>query len=182
MKCNTDSTKVILNTHPFKVEECRLTKNGEPLSHPYYRLFCPDWVNILPVTKDGRFIMIRQYRVGLNAITLETPGGVIDAGEEPIKTASRELEEETGYVSSKIISLGKFATNPAVQNNYLHTFLALDCYLNPARKNFPDDEEDITVELTTREKLNQYTQNGTFNHALAVLSTTLGLKYLDQQS
>src|SRR5258706_16415792 len=58
---------------------------------------CRDWVSVVPVTRDGKFVLVRQYRIGIDAPTLEIPGGVIDEGQEPPGAALRELREETGY-------------------------------------------------------------------------------------
>ena len=56
-----------------------------------------DWVNMVALTKDGLSIMVDQYRFGIGERTLETSGGMVDAGETPLAAAQRELLEETGY-------------------------------------------------------------------------------------
>ena len=85
----------------------------------------PDWVNVIPVTPQGKVVVIRQYRHGTGEISLEIPGGVVDAGESHEETARRELLEETGYTAGEIIPIGRVAANPAIQDNHMHTFLAL---------------------------------------------------------
>ncbi len=60
-----------------------------------------DWVNVVALTKDGLSIMVDQYRFGIGERTLETPGGMVDAGETPLAAAQRELLEETGYGGGK---------------------------------------------------------------------------------
>ena len=62
----------------------------------YYVLEYPDWVNVIAITKDGHFVMERQYRHALGCTCFELPCGVIEQGETPIEAAMRELEEETG--------------------------------------------------------------------------------------
>lgn len=57
----------------------------------------PSWVNVVPITTEGNVVLIRQYRHGIQDVTLEIPGGMIDDGEEPQAAALRELLEETGY-------------------------------------------------------------------------------------
>ena len=56
------------------------------------------WVNLVPITEQHEIVMIRQYRHGSQRVTLEIPGGMVDAGEEPRKAAVRECQEETGYI------------------------------------------------------------------------------------
>src|SRR5579859_5168356 len=89
-----------------------------------YTFACRDWVSVVPVTKDGDFVLVRQYRIGIDAPTLEIPGGVIDDGQEPAFAALRELREETGYGGGTLVSLGATQPNPALQNNWHHMFLA----------------------------------------------------------
>jgi ADP-ribose pyrophosphatase len=55
---------------------------------------------VIPVTTEGKLIMIRQFRYPLKKVFVEFPAGKIDKGEEPLKTAQRELLEETGYIAS----------------------------------------------------------------------------------
>ena len=65
-----------------------------------------DWVNVVALTPEGDSIMIRQFRFGVGYSTLETPGGMVDAGETSRQAAERELFEETGYRSDKWTYLG----------------------------------------------------------------------------
>ena len=63
----------------------------------FYVLEYPDWVNVIAITEDGKFVMERQYRHGLGKTCFEIPAGVIEEGEDPLDAAKRELMEETGY-------------------------------------------------------------------------------------
>ena len=75
-----------------------------------------------------RSYLVEQYRYGIEAPTLELAGGVCDVDEAPLETAKRELLEETGFASNDWISLGQVSSNPAMQDNYTHSFLALKLY------------------------------------------------------
>ena len=58
---------------------------------------------VVAVDKDGKLLMVRQYRNALDRETLEIPAGALDTAEEPTQTAAaRELEEETGYKAGKL--------------------------------------------------------------------------------
>ncbi len=90
----------------------------------FIKLTPPDWVTVIPVLPDGRFLMVRQYRHGSAALSEEFPAGVIDEGEEPLEAARRELLEETGYRAGKWKHIGEINPNPAFMTNTSHTFLA----------------------------------------------------------
>jgi len=84
----------------------------------------PDWVTVIPVLPDGKFLMVRQYRHGSAALSEEFPAGVIDEGEEALAAARRELLEETGYRAGKWTHIGQINPNPAFMTNTSHTYLA----------------------------------------------------------
>jgi len=171
--------RILLKTIPFVVEELDLVGRSGSLHHPYHRLVCGDWVNILPVTHDGKAILIRQPRAGSLTDTLEVPGGLVDPGEKDLMLAAlREMEEETGYTSQRVLPLGSINPNPAIMNNRCHFFVALSSFLNPSRKHFPDAEEDITVEVTPVADLDHLVRTGQIDHALAALCIMLAAKYI----
>ena len=95
--------------------------------HAFYRLQGPDWVNVIAFTGGGELLVVEQFRHGIDAPTLEIPGGSCDEGETPRQSAERELREETGYAAEAWIDLGHCAPNPATLSNRCHSFLALDC-------------------------------------------------------
>ena len=166
----------VLSTMPFTVEKLDFEFNGK-LTHPFHRICCPDWVNILPVTTDGNVVLIKQHRAGSLSYVLETPGGMIDPHEkEPMHAAARELEEETGYAAEKLVPLGAMNPNPAFHNNKSHFFLALGCSIQVDRKHFPDPGEDIEVVLTKLDKVEGLVQQGKVDNIICALCILLGLK------
>jgi len=179
MRLKIDSKTDVLKTNPFTVEELRVTGEKGPVAHPWHRLVCRDWVNILPVTLDNRAVLIRQPRIGSATEVLEVPGGVMDPNErDPTLAAMRELEEETGFTSQRVLSLGQINPNPAIMSNRCHFFVALGCHLNPQRKHFPDAEEVIDVEFVPVNELEALVRFGRIDHALAALCIMLAAKYV----
>src|ERR1700753_1586705 len=86
----------------FRRDQCELP-DGRVMPN-YYVMEFPDWANIVPVTEDGRIVLVEQYRHAIGHVCLEIPGGSTDtkAFEEPKKAALRELLEETGYVPDDV--------------------------------------------------------------------------------
>ncbi len=125
----------------------------------------PDWVNVVPFTEEGDVILVRQFRFGTWANSLEIPGGVVDPGEDPATTAARELEEETGYRAT-VELLGVSHPNPAIQGNRLHSFVARACVKCGDQR--PDPSEDLRVEIVPKAKLRALVLAGQVTHSLVL--------------
>lgn len=84
-------------------------------------------VCVVPLTKEGEVVCIRQYRYALGRVTLEIPAGKFDyIGEDHREAALRELREETGYTTQKLIDIGPLATSPALLTEIIYCYLAED--------------------------------------------------------
>jgi ADP-ribose pyrophosphatase len=125
-----------------------------------------DWVNMVVLDGERRCVMIRQYRFGVGYTTLETPGGMVDPGEDSFTAAMRELREETGYVSDKWSYLGAVEPNPAFHNHLCHHWLAEDAYVEQHQD--LGEGEMIAVELMTEDEVRAAVNGGELKHALAL--------------
>lgn len=128
-------------------------------------LRAPDWVNVVPLLPDGRVLLIRQWRYGVAAPTLEIPGGMVE-GEEPRRAAERELLEETGYRARSWERLGELHPNPAFIANRIVTWLATD--LERVGEPEGDGEEEITVETAPLAEIPRLVATGAITHSLVV--------------
>jgi ADP-ribose pyrophosphatase len=159
------------NIKIFHSKILSLTKNEcyhpyKQINHSFISLNSPDWINIVAVTDDKKFIMVKQHRLGIDEITLETPGGLTETDESPEITAIRELQEETGYEAGNIHLLKKLAVNPAILNNNIYFFYAENCKKNHSQT--LDEAEDIEVYTFTRDEICEMINNDKINHSLIV--------------
>ncbi|NEP16274.1 MAG: NUDIX hydrolase [Leptolyngbya sp. SIO4C1] len=100
----------------------------------------------VPVTADGALVLVRQYRFAVRGRLLEFPAGTLEAGETPLATIQRELEEETGYSASQWQPLGKFPLAPGYSDEIIYTFLATQLEQLAVQPEL-DADEDIEVVL-----------------------------------
>lgn len=105
----------------------------------------PDWVNVIALTAQGEIVLVRQFRFGIDGFSLEIPGGVMEAGEEPLAAGLRELREETGFTGARARLLGSTHPNPAIQSNRCHFVLVEDAVRSEALEWDPDEEMEITT-------------------------------------
>lgn len=135
-----------------------------------------DWANVLALTKNNEAVLVKQYRHGVQEISLELPGGVVDDGENPLEGAKRELLEETGYRAGQIIEVGKFYPNPAIQQNTLYCYLATNAEW--VGEQHLDESEEIEVVLVPLDELVEMVKQGRIMHALNVAVLFQALAYL----
>ncbi len=118
----------------------------------FYIVERPDFVMIVPQTEDKKFILVRQYRHGVEDIILNFPMGFIIKGEKPKATAERELFEETGFSGGHIEPLGNFLLAPPFTKTTVYAFMAMGLKENNEVKNFADIEEiDKVVSVSEKE-------------------------------
>jgi ADP-ribose pyrophosphatase len=145
----------------------------------FYCIDSPDWCNIIPITANNEVVLIEQFRHGVQKVTLEIPGGIIDEDEDPQTAAARELMEETGYAAGEIVSLGTAHPNPAIQNNTVHLFLGRNCE-KQSEPSFDSNEHTVT-RLVPLAEIRNLIESGEITHSL-VLNSFLRLFLLEAKS
>ena len=111
------------HTRIFDVQSVRYRHPGRKTERDFFVIAAPDWVNVVALTPDHQLVLVRQFRFGTDEFSLEIPGGVIEAGEDPVAAGRRELREESGYSGPRARLLGRVHPNPAMQNNRCHLVL-----------------------------------------------------------
>lgn len=109
----------------------------------------PGAVAVLAFTKDGKLVLVRQYRNPLEKIILEIPAGKLEPGEDPKACAFRELEEETGYRAKEMEPVVSFYTSPGFADEKIYLFEARG--LDKGEMH-PDTDEFVEVEEVTLEE------------------------------
>ena len=113
----------------------------------------------VPITKDNKVIILRQYRFAVSRYLLEFPAGTLEIGETPINSIKRELQEETGYKADKWDEIGTLVPAPGYADEEIHLFLARNISkLNSAPKG--DLDEDIEVLIMSPDKLDNLISSG----------------------
>ena len=159
-------------------DKCELP-NGK-IMPAFYVLEYPTWVTALAITKEGKVVMVQQYRHGIEEVCIETPGGVVDAGEEPETAIKRELLEETGYAFDTFECLGKVCANPSTGNNYLYMYLATGG-VKVAEQNL-DETEDVEVKFFTIEEVKNLIRENKIVQALHTSCIFYALNRLNEIS
>ena len=169
----TTEQKRLLHTPVFDVySQHESAANG--LEGDYVGIHAPDWVVVMAV-HDGNFVLVRQWRHGEDRITLEFPGGGADEGEDPVRTALRELEEETGYRAGKITCLGRVSANPALFKNHFSVFLAEEL-VQTGCQHLDADELLKYEELPVEEVIRRF-GDGELTHAYMGTALALYFRY-----
>lgn len=166
--------ETLLIASRFRVE--RVTQrlaNGDTFTRDVVRH--PGAVVIVPVLDDGRICLIRNYRVAVDRELLELPAGTLEAGEEPIATAERELIEETGYRATTLTPLHEFYMSPGILDERMVAFLATGLSAgDPAR----EAGEQIENYLVSPSQLDQLLRDGKIQDSKSLSTLLFYLRYV----
>ncbi|MEL6261131.1 MAG: NUDIX hydrolase [Cyanobacteria bacterium J06626_6] len=120
----------------------------------------PGGAMAVPVTAEGQFVLVRQYRFAMQGRLIEFPAGTVEVGEEPLTTIQREIQEETGYKADTWKNLGRFPNAPGYSDEIIYAYLATDLTLLPEGPQLEEDE-DLEVLLMDAEALEKEILSGT---------------------
>ncbi|WP_026369324.1 NUDIX hydrolase [Kallotenue papyrolyticum] len=162
-----ETSEIVFDARIFKVRRQRSRLAGNGRRAEFYVLDSPDWVNVVPVTPEGKILLVAQFRHGTGTISLETPGGLVDAGESPLDAAARELREETGYTARTLRILGATDANPAFMNNRFTAVLAED--VTQTDPTAWDEHEELEPRLVDRAELEALLRRGLIRNTFTVL-------------
>lgn len=170
-------TEVLLKT---PIGSFNTTRKVDPkgVERKYISMKAPDWVCAIVQLGVGSddFVMVRQFRHGVNHEVVEYPSGMVDEGEQALQALYRELDEELGITKDNVLSVSELYTaspNPAFMEN------KITCYhvvVNGYGKNHPDEDEFLETVIVKKADMESIVCQNDYNammrlaweHALAI--------------
>ena len=143
----------------------------------FYQVLMRDFVMIVPVDTDGRFVFVRGYKHGPRSMTLSPPGGLIEAAETPLAAGVRELREETGHAGGDWRPLGSYVVDANRHCGTMHLFLARDVRYEQAP--MWDDTEPLEVVRLGRAEAVEALADGQLGCLAAAAAVTIALALMD---
>lgn len=173
----TKTRSTVLDQRPWLLVENHIVELPDGRLIPNWPwIITADYVNVVAVTAEERFICFRQVKYGVEGTTLGIVGGFIEEGEAPIRAAGRELLEETGYESTDWIPLGSYRVDPNRGVAIGHLYLARQAqYVTPRNA---DDLEEQEILLLTRSEMETALARGEFKVLAWAAAIALALHQL----
>jgi ADP-ribose pyrophosphatase len=172
--------KIVFQCSIFNVKEKKAQTQDKNHSLNVYTLDCSNWVNVVPITASGKIVLIEQHRFGTNSFTLEVPGGAVNLGENDVTLAAiRELEEETGLTSQRLLALAGYSPNAAILSNKVTYFIAFDVQPLQVPINHNDPFENIKMHFIDFKEALELARTGQITNVLSAFALLLAEPYLN---
>lgn len=160
-KWHINKSEYLLTTPWLVVRKDAVTLPTGAEMDDYYVLEYPEWVTVIAITEEGKFVMERQYRHGIQETFYEICGGTVEKGEDPLLAAKRELLEETGFGEGEWSYFMTTSPNPSAMTNTCHTYIAKG--VKQVSEQNLEKTEDIDIHLLSKNELLNVMMNGGIN-------------------
>jgi ADP-ribose pyrophosphatase len=158
--------QTLCETWLFRLRRERFRSRSSAKDHDFFIAYLADGVHVIAVTPEQEVVLVRQFRAGSRRDSLETPGGLLESGEDAGVAGARELLEETGFAGDPPRRLGVLWPNPALLSMGITTIVIR----NARRIAEPclDPSEELVVELAPVRDIPAMIRDGRINHAVCV--------------
>ena len=147
-------SELVAKSRLFKIEQLDLEfSNGEQRVYERMKSSGRGAVMIIPIVNEQEFLLVSEYCAGTHSYELGFPKGLIDPGESPEHAANRELKEEIGFGSKRLIKLKTLSIAPSYFNSFMHIFIALDLYPETLEGDEPEPLEVVSWQWDNIEEL-----------------------------
>ena len=172
------SSRVLIDRRPWLrlIEQSVRLANGHVIQG-YLLAEVREYAGVFALTEDGRVPLVRQYKHGVGKLSYDIPAGYLDAGEEPLACARRELLEETGYAADEWQHLSSVVLDTNRGPARAHLFLARSARKVAAPR--LDDTEDLDMQLRTPDELLAMVRSGEIDAIASVACIMLALDALN---
>lgn len=139
---------------------------------PHYSINTADYVSMIALTREGRLVLVRQFRPAVESEVIELPGGHLDGDESPVEAATRELYEETGFTASRVELLGSLKPDTGRLSNQMHV-----CFANEAVApgGVRSREPGVAPLVCSFAEFQGLFAEGAFDHALQIAAVCLAM-------
>ena len=159
-------------------ERFRSVRTGK--THDFFVTELADGVHTVAATPDDQVVLVSQFRAASRRDSLETPGGLLEPGEDPGEAGARELLEETGYAGDPPESLGILRPNPALLTMAITTVVIRNARRIAEPR--PDASEELAVVLAPASETHAMIRDGRIDHAVCVAGLLMWLAGRDQEA
>ncbi|MCH3918628.1 MAG: NUDIX hydrolase [Spirochaetia bacterium] len=170
--------KDLLHTPIFDLQQDE-RESQQGVRGSFVTLKAPNWITIIPWYRNGKgipcFVMVQQFRHGARKVIREFPAGIIDAGEDGLTAAKRELEEETGLAAQSFTFLADINPNPALMNNRAIVYLAEG--LHQVTAQHLDATEQLDVQsVPVHEVIRQMGKDSLYDNGMMLMALGLFMR------
>src|SRR5262249_29599898 len=158
--------RTLVETWLFRLRRERFRSRISGKTHDFFVAHLADGVHIIAVTGAEQVVLVRQFRAGTRRDSLETPGGLLEPGEDPCAAGARELLAEAGYAGDPAERLGTLWPNPALLTMGITTIVIRNA--RRVAEPRPDASEELAVELVPVPEIPALIRAGRIDHAVVV--------------